>query len=478
MRAAVMIAGYLRSIELNLQSLHDKILSRFESVDIYLHITTDEGKQDRYNNNMTAEKQREIKEVLRPMVVVEESTVHAHDDPARNSVYNTWIKFHKLNLLKSDHESRYGKYDIVVKYRPDMNICSDIDFGLPGGFVYIPKDSKIDRHKLARPGDGHCCDIFAYGDSESMDRYFSISENLGQILEEVGSVPETVMHRHLYSIPHREVDVEYSVILSKCNVFAICGDSGSGKTTLGHLLERQFSGSFMFECDRYHKWERGNENWKVYSHLNPEANYLTKMSQDIFDLKVGRTIHQVDYDHRTGRFTSKKMIEASDNIIVCGLHSLYQPNDRVYDMKIFMDTHPELKRSWKVKRDTSERGHEIGRVMEQIRARELDFEEFILPQRDKSDLIVNFHTEDTFDESDPGRDLSVSLNILVNKRFDISRTLNQLTMWEIPYRLESPDDFNKISFACYKKSQLFGDRAVGNLYDYIVLVIMGINQHT
>jgi hypothetical protein len=91
---------------------------------------------------------------------------------------------------------------------------------------------------------------------------------------------------------------------------------------------------------------------------------------------------------------------------------------------------------------------------------------------------VNFHTEDTFDESDPGRDLSVSLNILVNKRFDISRTLNQLTMWEIPYKLENSDDFNKISFDCYKKSQLFGEHSTGNFYDYIVLVIMGINQQS
>ena len=145
-------------------------------------------------------------------------------------------------------------------------------------------------------------------------------------------------------------------------------------------------------------------------------------------------------------------------------------------MKIFMDTHPELKRSWKVRRDTSERGHVIRRVMEPMKAREVDFQDFILPQREKSDLIVNFHTEDTFDESRPNMDLSVSLNIFVHKRIDISRTINLLTMWEIPYRLDDTGDFNKISFAGYKNSQLFGERAVGNLYDYIVLVIMNVNH--
>ena len=75
-----------------------------------------------------------------------------------------------------------------------------------------------------------------------------------------------------------------------CNVFAIAGDSGSGKTTLGNYLKNYFSSSFMLECDRYHKWERGDKNWDNYTHLNPEANYISKFSDDVYNLKMNNRL--------------------------------------------------------------------------------------------------------------------------------------------------------------------------------------------
>ena len=45
------------------------------------------------------------------------------------------------------------------------------------------------------------------------------------------------------------------------------------------------------ECDRYHKWDRHDTNWNNYTHLNPDANYITKMCDDVFDLKFGRMGH-------------------------------------------------------------------------------------------------------------------------------------------------------------------------------------------
>ena len=40
--------------------------------------------------------------------------------------------------------------------------------------------------------------------------------------------------------------------------------------------------SIDLECDRYHKWERYNDNWNNYTHLNPNANFLCKMQKDFF----------------------------------------------------------------------------------------------------------------------------------------------------------------------------------------------------
>ena len=172
------------------------------------------------------------------------------------------------------------------------------------------------------------CDIFAYGNSGVMDKYFDIYNHLDGLTQSHGTVPETIIYEYLnsFKIKYELIDVEYNVILSMCNVFAICGDSGSGKSTLADMLKQCFSNSFTLECDRYHKWERNDENWNKLTHLNPDANYITKMNNDIFDLKIGKSIYHVNYDHSEGKFTEKEKIDKSDNIIVCGLHSLYSKN--------------------------------------------------------------------------------------------------------------------------------------------------------
>ena len=157
-----------------------------------------------------------------------------------------------------------------------------------------------------------------------------------------------------------------------------------------------FSNSFVMECDRYHKWERGDTNWNSYTHLNPEANYITKMTKDVFDLKLGNSIYQIDYDHETGKFTDKKCIESKDNIIVCGLHSLYLPKD-IVNLKIYMDTDDNLRIPWKIKRDITKRGYTVEKIIQQIKYREDDFKKYIYPQKANADIVINFYTDTLFD---------------------------------------------------------------------------------
>jgi uridine kinase len=162
----------------------------------------------------------------------------------------------------------------------------------------------------------------------------------------------------MYDITYDFLDIQYKLVLSKCNIIAISGDSGSGKTTLMKHLMGLFPESKLInlETDRYHKWERGNENYQTITHLNPDANHLELMSNDVYNLKIGNDIYQVDYDHTTGKFTNKQLIESKDNIILCGLHTLYNEkmND-IIDIKVFMDTDRELIKKWKIRRDVDER---------------------------------------------------------------------------------------------------------------------------
>jgi uridine kinase len=235
----------------------------------------------------------------------------------------------------------------------------------------------------------------------------------------------------------------------------------------------------MLECDRYHKWERGDDNWKKFTHLNPDANYLTKMNDDIFDLKIGKSIYQVDYNHSNGKFTEKEQIDKSDNIIVCGLHSLYSKNDNVYNLKIFIDTDVNLKKKWKIKRDISKRGYTMDQILNQINSREEDFQNFIYPQRDKSDIIINFFTNVEFTLDDIDKESDIYLRIFISKKYPLIDILSNLSKKEIKFQIDSESDenFNKITFYEYKECDILGDYYhLNNYYDYIMFFILSLQQ--
>jgi uridine kinase len=475
MKAALLISGYLRTFRENLPILKSSILEKFDQVDIYIHITKNESKEDRYINNKNDIDY--INNSLNPICLLFEDNKLLSDDKNINNLLNNWIKYHKLNEIKKQNENIKGKYDIVIKYRPDLNIISDNIFigDLSKDLVYIPIDSKIDKKKLLNYYDNYICDIFAYGNSKTMDSYFNIYDNIDYLVKKYGYVSETILYNYLfeYNIKYKLLPIDYNVILSKCNIFAIVGDSGSGKTTLGNILKQYFSDSFMLECDRYHKWERNDDNWKKYTHLNPEANYLTKMNEDIFNLKIGNSIYQVDYDHSNGKFTESEKIESSDNIIVCGLHSLYSDDENIYNIKVFMDVDDILKIKWKIDRDINKRGYTYEQIINQIESRKEDYYKFIYPQRDISDIVINFFTDDEISNNP-----NIYLRILVNKKYALIDILSVLSNNDIEYSISSSEIFNEITFFEYKECDILDDykKSTKSYYDYIIFLILSLQQ--
>ena len=482
MKVALLISGYLRSFNTNLPSLKKQILDKFENVDVYIHITKNGDKEDKYlniNNDIDY-----INNVLNPICLLCEENLTLSDDVKVNNTLNSWFKYYKLNELKKENEEIKGKYDLVIKYRPDINITSEIfNKDLTKDLIYIPSDSKIDKSKLVNKNDKYICDIFAFGNSKIMDYYFYIYENINYLIKHYGTyVSETLLFNYLneYNLAYEEIEMDYTVLLSMCNVFAVAGDSGSGKTTLGNLLKNYFSSSFMLECDRYHKWERKDDNWKKFTHLNPDANFLAKMKEDIFDLKIGKEVYQVDYDHSTGKFTQPEKIETSDNIIVCGLHSLYSDDSDIYDLKIFIDTDDTLKYTWKIKRDIAKRGYSKEAILSQIENRKEDYIKYILPQRENSDVIINFFTDQEFDIDNLDQELNIKLRILINKKHNPYYILCELEKEKIDFEYhrilskEKDSNFNELVFPIYVQNNLgFGNN---NFYDYILFVLLNINK--
>ena len=472
MRAAILISGYLRSFKINLDNIKSKILDRFNNYDIYIHITENEETEDRYLNKSNENLLEKIKETLNPKVLLVEPNILFSTDPQKNILYNQWIKFYKLNEIKKTNELFSSKYDIVVKLRPDLHLLSDVNFDICNqeNIVYVPKDSKIDRSKLSNYNDNFLCDTFAFGKSKVMDLYFKIFENLDILTEEYGFTPETVIYEYLNkNLKIEKFYLDYYIILSTCNVFAICGDSGSGKTTLGNLLKKYFNSSFLLECDRYHKWERNDENWSKFTHLNPEANFLTKMSEDIFDLKIGRSIYSVDYDHKNGKFTQKQKIENSKNLIVCGLHSLYDKSDSLYDLKIFMDTDPNLKKKWKIKRDLEKRNYTVKTILEQIERRKEDYYRYIEPQIRNSHVIVNFY-ESSFGE--------IGLKIKLHKNLELKFILDVIEKKFIDVLKTCENDFVCLDFNRYYDNEQLKNLKFRtfDFYDYVIYILLNLKK--
>lgn len=199
---------------------------------------------------------------------------------------------------------------------------------------------------------------------------------------------------HQYKINYSLLSFKYKLNLYSCNnIVAICGDSGSGKSTLANFLSQYLNqdNTLLLETDRYHKWERGDINYQKFTHLNPDANNLDKMNEDIYNLKLGNEVYQVDYNHKTGKFTNKEKIISKKNIIISGLHTLYPPKlQEITNLKIFMDNDRELTKRWKISRDSRERGYEISNVLEQFDKRQEDYIKYISSQKENADIIIKF----------------------------------------------------------------------------------------
>lgn len=298
-------------------------------------------------------------------------------------------KNHLKYLYKLSISQKYLKsgFDYYILTRTDI-VFNDIKF-----LEYIENDSIYFSSKINNTN---------IDTTNSINDHIIITKNIEklELLKYIYSSNYQFNEKLLYDyltenrITYQLIDINYKLILSYCNIIAISGDSGSGKSTLLHELQAILGNknTLKLETDRYHKWERGDEQYKKFTHLNPYANHLEKMTNDVFDLKIGNNIYSVDYDHSTGKFTQIEKIESTPCVVLCGLHTLYVNKiNEILNIKIFMDTDRELIKKWKIKRDIDERGYSMEKIIKQINERESDYILYINNQKNNADIIINFY---------------------------------------------------------------------------------------
>ncbi|MCP4050641.1 MAG: hypothetical protein GY730_08055 [bacterium] len=232
-------------------------------------------------------------------------------------------------------------------------------------------------------------------------------------------------------------------------VIGIGGDSGSGKSmALKSIKNLNPEKILELESDGVHKWERKDQNWNNYTHSDPKANNLHSLANQLHQLKTGQTIHMRFYDHDKGTFTETELIAPNSYILLSGLHPFYLPHMRkLVDIKIFMDTDETLRKAWKIRRDTKERGHSFDTVLKSIKKRELDSKKYIQSQKEFADIVVHYYSENAIDfenEKAISQKLNLNLKVTINAEINLEPLISECSEQGILKNWDYSDDLNSL----------------------------------
>jgi phosphoribulokinase len=188
----------------------------------------------------------------------------------------------------------------------------------------------------------------------------------------------------------------------------VAGDSGSGKTTFTEGIRNIFGTDLVstISLDDYHGLDRNSRRKQGLTALNPKANRIDQIEQDLIQLKHGVPVEKPVYNHATGMFDKPVIFYPQKILILEGLHTLFTPTLRKYlDFTLFVDPTKEVKSDWKIRRDVKMRGYSRDAVIQEIAEREPEYEHYIAPQKQYADAVIGI------DYSEYGRHLGTERNV-------------------------------------------------------------------
>ncbi len=178
-------------------------------------------------------------------------------------------------------------------------------------------------------------------------------------------------------------------------VIGIAGGTGSGKTTVANvILERVGANHIAYlPHDAYYKDLADlppNQREQInFDHPNSLDTEL--LTQHIQELKANRSVELPVYDFKTHSRTSKVIIvEPQPVLIVEGILIFVDATLReTFDVKIFVDTAPDIRFIRRLERDINERGRTTQSVVHQylttVRPMHM---EFVEPSKRYADVII------------------------------------------------------------------------------------------
>ncbi|MFN2432357.1 MAG: phosphoribulokinase [Gemmatimonadota bacterium] len=193
-------------------------------------------------------------------------------------------------------------------------------------------------------------------------------------------------------------------------VLGVVGDSAAGKTTITRGLANLLGPDRVTRvcADDYHRFDRAERARLEITPLHPDCNYLDILELHLERLHYGQPILKPVYDHATGTLVRPAYVQPRQFVVVDGLLGFHTAVLRqFYDVKVFLDPPDELRRVWKLRRDTSLRGYRPEEVEAELARREADARAFLRPQREHADLVVRFGPPEGVRPEQAGPELDV-----------------------------------------------------------------------
>ena len=183
--------------------------------------------------------------------------------------------------------------------------------------------------------------------------------------------------------------------MKKGILIGISGASGSGKTLVTkNIFEKLGSEKVVIiQEDSYYKDlshipfnERTGKNFD-----HPDAFDHSFLIKQVTDLLAGKSVLQPVYDYSTHRRKDEvTTLGPHDVIFLEGILVLTEPRLReLMDIKVFVDTDPDICFIRRLKRDLAERGRDVNSVINQYTetVRPMYFQ-FIEPAKRYADIII------------------------------------------------------------------------------------------
>ncbi|MBD3178456.1 MAG: uridine kinase [Candidatus Latescibacteria bacterium] len=187
-------------------------------------------------------------------------------------------------------------------------------------------------------------------------------------------------------------------------LIGIAGGSCSGKSFLAEKLEQAMGEDCIgvISLDRYYHDLKPMppERREEVNFDRPDAIDFGMLEEDIARLAAGEEIRLPIYDFRThtrrpeDEWTETVAGSRSDSapvLILEGLHTFYTRGLRdLLDLRVYIDTSPDVCLARRLKRDVRERGRTGGSVRDVFEKNVMPmYRKFVLPTREYSDIVLN-----------------------------------------------------------------------------------------